>query len=409
MLLDTYGISIDDDPQGFIDLLVAQGHEGSFWDFKKIWPKNKVDLIHDVVCMANNLESNISYIICGIDEENDFRFVDVRTNNAHRKNTQQLNNMLWSQPWAFAPPLVEVVEVDMINDYVDVIVIYAESKSQPYYFTKPITNQGKTLLPGTIYTRVEDSNTPVDRTASLRDTEQLWQKRFGINLTPLERLPLLLDEHEMWAETSPHPSYAAEAFTEVYYHKKYPEFTLMKIPDDRKNGWEYYMLTSPYNDSADWYLVRLYYHNTMLVETLGVYIDHHFFPIPRLGVITNKNEKSLTERKHYYYFYIEGALEDLLEQFYLGKEETDEYYTHQLIMEVVPRYKSEKERVEFEEYLKNNQEVVLRKKDAVEVYIGNPVFPDSYREDCREVFKDQAKYGCALVKILNEFRERTQF
>lgn len=87
MLLDTYGISIDDDPQGFIDLLVAQGHEGSFWDFKKIWPKNKVDLIHDVVCMANNLESNISYIICGIDEENDFRFVDVRTNNAHRKNT----------------------------------------------------------------------------------------------------------------------------------------------------------------------------------------------------------------------------------------------------------------------------------------------------------------------------------
>lgn len=42
--------------------------------------------MHDIACMANNLEFATSYIMIGIDEENDYATVDVRDNSDYRKN-----------------------------------------------------------------------------------------------------------------------------------------------------------------------------------------------------------------------------------------------------------------------------------------------------------------------------------
>ncbi|MDR2895328.1 MAG: hypothetical protein LBV30_01540 [Propionibacteriaceae bacterium] len=35
--------------------LVADGYEGGYWDFKAQWPEG-AELLHDILCMANNLE-----------------------------------------------------------------------------------------------------------------------------------------------------------------------------------------------------------------------------------------------------------------------------------------------------------------------------------------------------------------
>ena len=37
--------------------LVLLKKEGSYWDFKREWysPDKKADLLHDIICMANNL------------------------------------------------------------------------------------------------------------------------------------------------------------------------------------------------------------------------------------------------------------------------------------------------------------------------------------------------------------------
>lgn len=328
MLLDVNNISENDSLEEIIEALLAQGHEGAFWDFKKIWPQNNIDLMHDIACMANNLESKTSYIICGIDEEEDYRTVDVKTHSENRKNTQQLNNLLWSKPWAFSPPMTEVVEVDMNGGYIDVIVIQAKEESQPYYFTKAIKKQDKELVAGAIYTRVKDSNTPVNETASLQDTEMLWKRHFGISLTPLERLPFLLSQHNAWIETLPHPAYDTVAFIETFYHREFPEFTFMKIPDDDRDGWEYYMLICPFNRTADWYLTRFYYHNTLLSESSGVYVDHHFFPVPEFGTIPDKGNNASYDKKHYYY-YIADSLNDRLDQFCLDRESAGDEASHQ--------------------------------------------------------------------------------
>lgn len=403
MLLDIYNISRDERVEDIVEAFIAQGHEGAFWDFKKIWPENNVALLHDIVCMSNNLEAAVSYIICGIDEENEYRTVDV-TDNKSRKNTQQLNNLLWSKPWAFAPPAVEVVEINMGDGVVDVIVIQSKCESQPYYLTEQVKEQEKKLQAGAIYTRIKDSNTPMDKTASLQDAEMLWRRRFGIDLKPLDRLPFLLNEKGMWAETQPHPSYEAKAFTEAFYHKMFPEFTFMKIPDEDRDGWEYYMLACPFNKEPDWYKTRFYYHNTLLTESLGVNIDHHFFPVPKFSVVPGTDNGTSSDGE-YYYYYIEDSLNDRLERFFLYNEPDDCIVNHRLIMNVIPKYESEIERLEFEKYLRSNQERILEEKDDVEVPIGQPkVVPDSYREDYLDVFRDQAEYGAALVRLLKDYR-----
>ena len=57
-----------------IENLISLKQEGSYWDFKREWysKDKKADLLHDIICMANNLSNRDAFIIIGIDEENDY-------------------------------------------------------------------------------------------------------------------------------------------------------------------------------------------------------------------------------------------------------------------------------------------------------------------------------------------------
>lgn len=46
--------------------LINLGTEGAYWDFKQEWHSNNTDLLHDIICMANNLEDCDAYIIIGV-------------------------------------------------------------------------------------------------------------------------------------------------------------------------------------------------------------------------------------------------------------------------------------------------------------------------------------------------------
>lgn len=61
-----------------LDLILLK-QEGSYWDFKREWyfQDKKADLLHDIICMANNLSNRDAYIIVGVDEENDYSFSSV--------------------------------------------------------------------------------------------------------------------------------------------------------------------------------------------------------------------------------------------------------------------------------------------------------------------------------------------
>lgn len=48
--------------------LIELKTEGDYWDFKQEWYKNKGDLLHDIICMANNLANQDAYIIIGVND-----------------------------------------------------------------------------------------------------------------------------------------------------------------------------------------------------------------------------------------------------------------------------------------------------------------------------------------------------
>ena len=69
--------------------LIELRQEGKYWDFKKEWYQNKSDLLHDIICMANNLSNHDGLIIVGVDEETDYTICDV-ANDPNRKKTQDI-------------------------------------------------------------------------------------------------------------------------------------------------------------------------------------------------------------------------------------------------------------------------------------------------------------------------------
>lgn len=81
--------------------LISLKQEGGYWDFKKQWYGNeaKCDLLHDIICMANNLYDRDAYIIIGVDEEKNYSIVGVQAD-PNRKNTQMLVDLLKDKKFA---------------------------------------------------------------------------------------------------------------------------------------------------------------------------------------------------------------------------------------------------------------------------------------------------------------------
>lgn len=79
--------------------LIELRQEGENWDFKKEWHKSKPNLLHDIICMANNLSNHDGLIIIGVDEETDYSICDV-ANDQNRRKTQDIVAFLREKKFA---------------------------------------------------------------------------------------------------------------------------------------------------------------------------------------------------------------------------------------------------------------------------------------------------------------------
>ena len=91
--------------------LIFLRQEGGYWDFKKQWYENNGDLLHDIICMANNLHNRDAYIIIGVDEEMDCSIVNTQ-NDPNRRNTQNIVDFLKDKK--FAGGIRPIVHVEQI-------------------------------------------------------------------------------------------------------------------------------------------------------------------------------------------------------------------------------------------------------------------------------------------------------
>ena len=150
--------------------LISLRQEGDYWDFKREWynEKQKSSLLHDIICMANNLVNRDAYIIIGIDEEDAYSVRDVQ-NDPNRKNTQMIVTFLRDKKFAGdIRPTVYVESIEMAKGTIDVIVI-KNSTNTPFY----LKNRFEQVLDSHIYTRVQDTNTAKDSSADIHHVEYL--------------------------------------------------------------------------------------------------------------------------------------------------------------------------------------------------------------------------------------------
>ena len=202
--------------------LIALGTEGDYWDFKQKWHENNADLLHDIICMANNLADRDAYIIIGVSDgqsTNGIQIIGVPEDN--RKSQQNLIDFLKDKKFAGGlRPTVYVQTLNVGGKTIDVIIVKNTSNT-PYFLVEQHNYGQECVRAGHIYTRIGDTNTPKVAFADIDKVEYLWRKRFGIDLTVNERLLRLLDNPNGWLGDFNNDNHK--------YHSIYPEFQIHLI------------------------------------------------------------------------------------------------------------------------------------------------------------------------------------
>ncbi len=364
--------------------LISLKQEGGYWDFKREWHTNHSDLLHDIICFANNLENRDCYIIIGVDQENDFEIVDI-SNDPNRKNTQKIVDFLKDKKFAGGIRPVALVESIAIRGKTIDILVIKNRLDTPYYLTENCDGVYKS----NIYTRVMDTNTPKPSSADINHVEYLWKKRFRLLEQPLERMHYYLRNPEDW-ESSP------LEHEDSKFYKFAPEFQI-KTESDDLDGYEFYLFTQT-DPRPHWYNTTLYYHQTALETFQEIGMDGCRWQAiaPQRSSIYEKGDYSSTEKPHYGY-YIEGSLRYSLHLF-INADGRDGY-EYEKYMELMLVFHSEEERLEFEEY------VLLHKADYDKLFAEQK---EPYMEQLdgynMVAFKHDYKSSLVLQSMLSQFR-----
>lgn len=377
------GLSLNEE----VTNLIRLRQEGSFWDFKKQWYTNKSDMLHDIICMSNNLSNRTAYIIIGIDEQQDYSIVDVSCD-PNRKNTQKLVDFLKDKKFAGGiRPVVHVESLHYSNGVIDTIVI-ENSSNTPFY----LTAQYEGVRASSIYTRVMDTNTPIDKSADINHIEQLWRKRFHLDDTPIEKFRYYLRNPDDWNTIQDNNM--------GHFYKYSPEYTITCEKDESADGYEYYIF-GQVNTNPSWWLITLRYHQTAIEQFQGIALDggRSFVIAPRRAYdLLNTGVSSFG-------FYIQNDLRCRLLEFYHRKE-TSEEYSYCGYMRAIVVFRSEHEYKSFLNYVQTHMEeyheIYKRRGDT-----GLPYFPNLSGYDMEHLKKDY-KDALVMCDMLNEFRATGQ-
>lgn len=67
--------------------LIQEKREGSYWDFKAEHHKDKAELLHDIICLSNNLPNQEAYLILGVADNGHILGI---TGDSNRKTQEEL-------------------------------------------------------------------------------------------------------------------------------------------------------------------------------------------------------------------------------------------------------------------------------------------------------------------------------
>lgn len=201
-----------------VENLISLKKEGTHWDFKLQHQASIGKLIHDVLCLANAKHNGRRYLIYGVDDV-DFSLRSI-DNDPNRRTQAELAGLFRDNISKFFQsnvPKFLLEEIVIAGATIDVLII-DDCAEKPFYLTKNIVG----VRAHHIYTRLLDTNTPINDTAPPHEIERMWRQRFGLESPPLKRAErYLLDSHN-WI-------YMEQSVGTAYYYNPHPEFTIQEV------------------------------------------------------------------------------------------------------------------------------------------------------------------------------------
>ena len=383
--------------------LLHLGVEGEYWDFKekpyffegqsdKDKNKKKGDLLHDIICMANNLSNRDAYIIMGI-QDKPVKITGVKhfSNKWTQENYQDfLQNLTW------AGDMIPKVEFRTIhNGELDVLII-KKSNRVPFYITKKYSK----VRENRIYVRKGSKNTAIDSQAEIGDIEKLFEFRFGLTPFPKERVVNYICDHDHWIEMK------GDYETRSWYYEKFPEYTieLSRDPDNETLASPDYAYVQM-NCKSSWQILRVKYHQTTLMEYTAHYVDETRGIVisPKDDYIRLSNDNTMPMIKHFYY-YLEDSIE--IKLMYLLKM----LMNHDNIaldnhLFLIPVFNSSEEKSNIEFLINhNNEDFISRIGNEIQNIVIN--YGSGLSEESKLFVREDLTVTKVVKTILTEYRAK---
>lgn len=354
--------------------LFYQNAEGEYWDFKE-FPyfyegqskadinKKKNDLLHDIICMANNLSNRDAYLIMGISDK-PVKITGVEKF-SNRWSQEKYLDFIHSKEWA--GDYIPTVELRTITNgsgsELDILIIHKSSRV-PFY----IKEKYQTVQPNQIYVRKGAKNTAINKQAEIQDIEKLWEFRFGLIPYPKERVLDYIRDIDSWVKMK--SSYEGMS----WYFEKFPEYTIEFLDDPENDE----LRTPPFalmhtNARSSWHILSVKYHQTILLEFSAHYIDETrgIAVHPKSAFLKIFERYSKSEYVNSYYYYLADSPE--IELMWLLKSlNNHENYAWLNHLSMIPIFENlhQKEAIEklINENVEEYQNLVFKKKE--ECFVG---------------------------------------
>lgn len=381
------------DLENEVKALILSKREDDHWDFKQQHHTNKADLLHDIICMANNRVDRDAYIIFGIADKT-FDVVGVE-NDENRRNQQMFIDFLKSQKFVSGiRPRVEMRTLLLAGHEVDVLIV-KNSTDTPYFLTDRYSDGNRTVRANHIYTRVGDTNTDIDKSADINNIEYLWKKRFLLTRSPFEQIIKRLENKDEWTKDE-----------DTYHNIFNPEFTITLEYDEdgRETQTQFYSFAMT-NSSTMYQMLNIKYFGTQLYGRQVAMLDsgRYSTPIPEWEFFTFGEYKSSPDYAMKYFTMDSPHYK--LNQFLFDEGNHEEGYARRRFFEVVLLFEDTLEKDAFMGYVQINKEVFLDKLNSLE---GGYSWVEASNNLERKQIVTRLHTGKTLNQMLEEFRQMSR-
>lgn len=376
-----------------ITSLINKKQEGGYWDFKLEWHDNKADLLHDIICLANNMENRDAYLIFGVDDGT-YEIIGINEdNNRNRLNTVRVVNFLRDKKFVGGiRPMARVETIDIEGKDLDILII-ENSRYTPFRLSQDFKDKSnksnnkdkeRTVKANNVYTRIQDTNTPINKTADPDKEEKLWRKRFHIDKSAYNKAMYYLESPEDWekAERDSSDSYIATdelkypslklcrpAWNDSYYYRYAPEYSIeFTSYCSGTNNRHFLCLLFP-DPTGTLRDVVVKVSNQTIYKYFYVDLDGARAKLiyPRSDVIDFSG--NLSDWAFIMSYVVKGSFECIVNEFLIKKQSPDEIYHYiEKWKDCIIQFESEYEKSEFKKYIVSKYDKVMYDQETQNTY-----------------------------------------